>query len=252
MFTLYKSTPIVNKLSRPHGDDIRSSIALNRNPRCVAQQNKVSCSCHVQSCFLSTRPTKALLEKNRNRNRNKTISYLCIDNTQSSSIPSRPHRNAMRKTHTLPCCSTHTHFTPNPPQTKRRSAKPARNDTCDKHVGRPFHHQDKVRHRRRVHRAPRTRPQDHRQLRHNPRRIDVALEYLRVPCERVHTFLNARSAGVVQSDHGTAHLRGHTGRPENTRVGGEAGRGSRKVVLRLALYPYHPGTEVARSALVFR
>ena len=74
----------------------------------------------------------------------------------------------------------------------------------DKHVGRVLDHHREVRHRRRVHRAARARPHDHRYLRHHARRVHVALEDLGVPGERADALLDARAARVVEADDGRA------------------------------------------------
>ena len=78
----------------------------------------------------------------------------------------------------------------------------------DEHVARLLDHEDEVRHRRRVHGAARARSHDQADLRDHAAALDVADEYVAVGAERDHAFLDPRSAGVVDPDHGAADLRG--------------------------------------------
>ena len=76
----------------------------------------------------------------------------------------------------------------------------------DEHVARPLDHDREVRHGRRVHRAAGARSEDHRDLRHDARRQDVAQEDLRVAAQRRDAFLDPRSAGIVEADDRRADL----------------------------------------------
>ena len=78
----------------------------------------------------------------------------------------------------------------------------------DEHVARALDHDREVRHRRRVHRATRARPEDHGDLRNDSRRHDVAQEDLRVATERGDTFLDSRPAGIVETDDRRTDLHG--------------------------------------------
>ena len=62
------------------------------------------------------------------------------------------------------------------------------------HVRAVFDHKDEVGHRRRVDRATRAWPHDHRDLRHDARGHDVALETSPVAGQGIHTFLDTRTA----------------------------------------------------------
>ena len=79
----------------------------------------------------------------------------------------------------------------------------------DEHVRRALGHQHEVGDRGRVDRAAGARAHDQRNLRHDPGRLNVPPEDLRVARERDDTFLDPRAARVVDPDHGAAHLHGH-------------------------------------------
>ncbi len=76
----------------------------------------------------------------------------------------------------------------------------------DEHVARPLDHHREVRDGRRVHRAAGARPEDHRDLRHDARRHDVAQEDLRVAAQRRDALLDPRTAGIVEADDRRADL----------------------------------------------
>ena len=78
----------------------------------------------------------------------------------------------------------------------------------DEHVGSLVHHQNEIGDGRRIHRAARARPHDRGNLRHHSAVQSVAQKNVGVAGQRHHAFLNARAAGIVQPDHGRAHLRG--------------------------------------------
>jgi hypothetical protein len=71
-----------------------------------------------------------------------------------------------------------------------------------------FHHEDEVRHRRRVDGAAGTGAHDHADLRDHARALDVADEDVAVGAERDNPLLDPRPARVVDPDHGRADLRG--------------------------------------------
>ncbi len=72
-----------------------------------------------------------------------------------------------------------------------------------------LHHEDEVRHRRRIDRAARARSHDDADLRDHARRQHVALENLCIAAKRCHALLDARATAVVQADHGRADLHRH-------------------------------------------
>jgi hypothetical protein len=76
----------------------------------------------------------------------------------------------------------------------------------DEHVRRVLDHEDEVGHRRAIDRAAGAGPHDQRNLRHHARGENVALEDVGVTGERRDTFLDARPAGVVETDHRGADL----------------------------------------------
>ncbi len=78
--------------------------------------------------------------------------------------------------------------------------------TGDKHVAGVLHHEHKVGEGRRVHRTTRARTHDGRYLRNHSARQRVAQKNIGIASERKHAFLNARAAGIIQPDHGSAHL----------------------------------------------
>ncbi len=78
-----------------------------------------------------------------------------------------------------------------------------------KHVGRALSHENEIGQRRRIHGAARTRAQDQRELGHHPARFHVAVEDVGVAAEAHHTFLDARTATVVESNHGGAIVHRH-------------------------------------------
>ena len=71
----------------------------------------------------------------------------------------------------------------------------------DEQIRAVAHHEDEVGHGRGVDRTPGAWPHDHADLRNDPRREHVALEYVGVAGEARHAFLDARPARVVQADH---------------------------------------------------
>ena len=79
----------------------------------------------------------------------------------------------------------------------------------DEHVGGILHHEDEVGHGGGIDRATRARPHDDRDLRHNARGHDVALEHLGIACKAGYALLNPRAAAVVQPDHRRAVLHRH-------------------------------------------
>ena len=78
----------------------------------------------------------------------------------------------------------------------------------DEHVGGLVDHENEVGDRRRIDRAAGARPHDGGNLRHHSAVQRVAQKNVGVAGQRHHAFLNARAAGIVQADHGRAHLRG--------------------------------------------
>ncbi len=74
----------------------------------------------------------------------------------------------------------------------------------DEHIARLFYHQRKIRNGGGIHSSPRTGAEDRGNLGHNPRRERIPEEYSGIPAEADNPLLNARAAGVVQSDHRTA------------------------------------------------
>ena len=70
----------------------------------------------------------------------------------------------------------------------------------DEHVARAFDHDDEIGDGRRIDGAPGAWTQDQRDLRDDAGGQDVAQEDVRVATERHDAFLDARTAGVIQSD----------------------------------------------------
>mmetsp|Transcript_17924 Transcript_17924/g.42296 ORF Transcript_17924/g.42296 Transcript_17924/m.42296 type:complete len:263 (+) Transcript_17924:1307-2095(+) len=79
----------------------------------------------------------------------------------------------------------------------------------DKHVTSVFDHEDKICHGRTVHGTAGTRPHNDRNLRNHPRRVDIELKHVGIATQTVHTFLNASSTRVVETNHGRSHSHGH-------------------------------------------
>ena len=79
--------------------------------------------------------------------------------------------------------------------------------TRNEHVGGFVYHQDKIGNRRRVNCPTGTRPHDGRDLRHDSAVQSVTQKDIGVAGQRHHTFLNASSTGVIQSNQRRAHLR---------------------------------------------
>ena len=67
-------------------------------------------------------------------------------------------------------------------------------------------HEDEVGHCRAVHGAAGTRAENDRDLRHNARGLDVAVEDAAVTGEADHALLNAGACAVVEADQGSTHL----------------------------------------------
>jgi len=78
----------------------------------------------------------------------------------------------------------------------------------DEHVRRVLDHDHEVGQRRRVGGTAGAGPGDDRDLRHHARKQRVVVEDPAVARERVHAFLDARAAAVVEADHGDAALEG--------------------------------------------
>ena len=78
----------------------------------------------------------------------------------------------------------------------------------DEHVAGVLHHEDEVGQRRRVDRAARAGPEDHRDLGHDARGPGVAVEDAAVGVERRHALLDPRAGAVVEPDDRQAHRRG--------------------------------------------
>ena len=76
----------------------------------------------------------------------------------------------------------------------------------DEHVARPLDHDREVGDGRRVDGAAGTRPQDQRDLRHDPGRQRVAQEDVGVAAERHDAFLDSRAARIIQADDRRADL----------------------------------------------
>ena len=70
----------------------------------------------------------------------------------------------------------------------------------DEHVARAFDHHGEVGDGRRIDRAAGARPEDHRDLRHDAGREDVAQEDVGVAAERHDAFLDPRATGIVETD----------------------------------------------------
>ena len=77
------------------------------------------------------------------------------------------------------------------------------------HVAGALHHDDEVGDRRRVHGAAGARAEDGGDLRHDTGGERVAQEDVGVAAEREHALLNARAAGIVEPDDGSAVAHGH-------------------------------------------
>ena len=78
--------------------------------------------------------------------------------------------------------------------------------TGDEHVARAFDHDGEVGDGRRIDRAAGARAEDHRDLRHDARRQDVAQEDVGVAAERHDAFLDPRAARIVETDDRRADL----------------------------------------------
>ena len=78
----------------------------------------------------------------------------------------------------------------------------------DEHVARVLDHEDEVGHRRRIDRAARARAHDDGNLRDDAGSLRVAPEHLGIAAERGDALLDARAAGIVQSNNGDAVLHG--------------------------------------------
>jgi hypothetical protein len=78
----------------------------------------------------------------------------------------------------------------------------------DEHVGSLVDHDDEVGDGRRIDRATRAWAHNRRNLRYHAAVERVAQKNIGIAGQRRHAFLNARTSGVVQADHGRAHLRG--------------------------------------------
>ena len=78
--------------------------------------------------------------------------------------------------------------------------------TGDEHVARAFDHDGEVGDGRRVDRTTGTRSEDHRDLRHDPGRQDVAQEDVGVAAQRHDAFLDPRAARIVEPDDRCADL----------------------------------------------
>jgi hypothetical protein len=80
--------------------------------------------------------------------------------------------------------------------------------TGDEHVRRLLHHEDEVRHCRRVDRAAGAGPEDDADLRDDAARLDVAEEDAAVARQAHDAFLDARARAVVEPDERCADARG--------------------------------------------
>jgi hypothetical protein len=79
----------------------------------------------------------------------------------------------------------------------------------DVHVARALGHHHEVRDRRRVDRPARTWAEDRRDLRHDARSESVAQKEIGVAPQAHDAFLDARAAGVIETDDRHAELHGH-------------------------------------------
>ena len=79
----------------------------------------------------------------------------------------------------------------------------------DEHVAGVLHHEDEIRHRRRIHVAAGAWTHDDGDLRDHARGDDVAAEHIGIARERRHAFLDSRAAGVVEADDGRPRLHRH-------------------------------------------
>ncbi len=77
----------------------------------------------------------------------------------------------------------------------------------NKHVRSLINHQNKIGNRRRINRSTRAGPHNRRDLRHHSAVQRVAQENVCIARQRHHAFLNARSARIIQPNHGSPHLR---------------------------------------------
>src|SRR5678815_4596792 len=81
--------------------------------------------------------------------------------------------------------------------------------TSDEHVTVGLAHEDKIGDGRRIHRAAGAGTHDCRNLRHHTRSHDIALENIAVAGQTIDTFLNARAAGIIDTDEWRAILDRH-------------------------------------------
>src|ERR1035437_8415253 len=78
----------------------------------------------------------------------------------------------------------------------------------DEHVRGIAHHDDEVRHRRRIDRAAGARSHDCGNLRNHSRRQYVAQKNIRIACQRHDALLDSRAAAVVEPNHRASGLHG--------------------------------------------
>ena len=79
----------------------------------------------------------------------------------------------------------------------------------DEHVRAVAHHENEIGHRRRVHITARAWAQNHRDLRNDTGRNDIAAEHFAITAQGRDTFLNTRTARIKQADNGCAHFKRH-------------------------------------------
>ena len=77
------------------------------------------------------------------------------------------------------------------------------------HIAAATHHHREIGERGRIHRTPGAGPHDQRNLRHHAARQHVALENFSETRQRIHAFLNPRTAGIVDPDNRRAHFHRH-------------------------------------------
>ena len=77
--------------------------------------------------------------------------------------------------------------------------------TRDVHVGRIPDHENKVGDGRGIHCPASARPHDHRNLRYDSGCQYIALEYFRIARQRINTFLDPCTPGIIKTDHRRPH-----------------------------------------------
>src|SRR5678816_777178 len=76
------------------------------------------------------------------------------------------------------------------------------------HIARLVNHRNEVGYGRRVHRAACAGPHDGGDLRDHTRSQSISEKDIRIAAERSDPLLDSRASGIVEADHGRAHLHG--------------------------------------------